>query len=511
MNLGDNLTAFQRWSSAYDRFKNASNALFDASTALCQSIDSSRVNLTISDVVEQTLLQIYNKLDSIDTIGAQIARSRAMLYRTVNMSATLVPVNTLPSEVLAQVFMHSMPELEDSLGEIQITHQASVIASVCSRWRKLSIATPSLWSCINVVRRDSLDHQRYFFKLVGIWLERASGAPLHLYIRDAQRPDHAERELDLVSLLKPWLPRIATLHLYESSLSLCESIIVAFFDHDGDVALNKLDVTCPGRGEIVPLRERISPFSLTQPTSVLQGLNHLELGEMNLDDLLDFREFVVILSNMRALRTLVLQALMFFDEATGEYPEVTLPDFQKLVVRSYSSEEVLWNLVALLRPGPNKLVVRLSSIYSNPIGTAAFFQHANVTVLSIDNLVAGGISGLTQSLDNCPHLQSLQLTMDSDIRGTLEVLTKEVQGGTVARCPGLRRLQLVTAHEMDSLAIEQLKKVAGTYSLTELDFNMHGSGRGPDDDPDTAALVKWLCQRVQKVWVNECLMDPNRY
>ncbi|QRV89111.1 pyrolysin [Ceratobasidium sp. AG-Ba] len=511
MNLEDSLTTFQRWSSAYDLFKNASNALFDASTALCQSIDSSRVNLTTSDVVEQTLLQIHNKLDSIDTIGAQIARSRAMLYRTVNMSATLVPVNTLPSEVLAQVFVYSMPQLEDSLGKIQIPHQASVIASVCSLWRKLSIATPSLWSCVNIVRRDNLDRQRYFFKLVEIWLERASGAPLHIHIHDTQPPDHAERELDLVSLLKPWIPRIATMKLYESSLKLCENIINSFFDHDGDVVLNHLDVTSPGRGQIVPLRERINPFSLMQPASVLQGLNHLELGGVALDDLLDFREFVVILSNMRALRTLVLHALMFFDEATGEYPELTLPDFQKLVVRSYSSEEVLWSLVALLRPGPNKLEVHLSSIYRNPIGTAAFFQHADVTVLSIDNMVAGGISGLTQSLDYSPHLQSLQLTMDSDIRGTLEVLTKEVQGGTVVRCPDLRRLQLITTHEMDSLTIEQLKKVAGTYSLAELDFNMHGSGRGPDDDPDTAALVKWLCQRVQKVWLNERLMDPGIY
>lgn len=73
--------------------------------------------------------------------------------------ALLSPARRLPVEVLQEIFHHcSLDKLEGSLVDHR---QAPVLLThICSSWRRVAIATPSLWSSIHIVSpRHKLEAQ----------------------------------------------------------------------------------------------------------------------------------------------------------------------------------------------------------------------------------------------------------------------------------------------------------------------------------------------------------------
>lgn len=85
-----------------------------------------------------------------------------MSFRLKSLINSFSPVNRLPPEVLATVLTHRWPGRD----LISATH-------VCRHWRRTLFSFASLWAEIHCAGEE----QTFFF------LERAKGAPLHVYLR----------------------------------------------------------------------------------------------------------------------------------------------------------------------------------------------------------------------------------------------------------------------------------------------------------------------------------------
>ena len=84
--------------------------------------------------------------------------------------------NRLPSEILAEIFHHTLPHNEwDTHG----TYMAQVlrIRHVCSHWRALGISTTTLWTRLVFMRRDIQE-----VEVAKVWLSRSGTAPITVAI-----------------------------------------------------------------------------------------------------------------------------------------------------------------------------------------------------------------------------------------------------------------------------------------------------------------------------------------
>ncbi|KAF8210997.1 hypothetical protein K438DRAFT_1534151, partial [Mycena galopus ATCC 62051] len=78
----------------------------------------------------------------------QLENERASLpsYRTRN-KAILSPLRRMPSEVLGEIFLWTLPSLQDAIitGRFDMGRSPWLLTRIRSRWRAVSLSTPSLW------------------------------------------------------------------------------------------------------------------------------------------------------------------------------------------------------------------------------------------------------------------------------------------------------------------------------------------------------------------------------
>ncbi|KAF9073484.1 hypothetical protein BDP27DRAFT_280547 [Rhodocollybia butyracea] len=94
----------------------------------------------------------------------------------------LAPVRKLPPEVLELVFDIVCTSFDENFAlDITIKTVRALtldLSQVCSVWREIVRATPSLWLCVSV----DLSHRNGAFKVMKHYLNQSRDAPLTLYI-----------------------------------------------------------------------------------------------------------------------------------------------------------------------------------------------------------------------------------------------------------------------------------------------------------------------------------------
>lgn len=90
-------------------------------------------------------------------------------------------INTLPSEISSYIFitlvegsLYARSTDDNSYGSCEYP---TLISSVCTHWRRVSISTPHLWAYIEFMStKNSLRN----LERVKLWLERSQSSPLRL-------------------------------------------------------------------------------------------------------------------------------------------------------------------------------------------------------------------------------------------------------------------------------------------------------------------------------------------
>ncbi|RDB24230.1 hypothetical protein Hypma_008595 [Hypsizygus marmoreus] len=96
------------------------------------------------------------------------------------------PINRLPLELFGEIFQHYLAELRKDSFTVRVSSLRSttfaqfnpvILGHVCSSWRALTLAMPTLWSSIAVIK-PTMSH----IPMIQLWLERAADCPLSLTI-----------------------------------------------------------------------------------------------------------------------------------------------------------------------------------------------------------------------------------------------------------------------------------------------------------------------------------------
>ncbi|KAJ6580866.1 hypothetical protein B0H19DRAFT_844203, partial [Mycena capillaripes] len=97
-------------------------------------------------LLDEKIVKLQNTLNQLEEDPRSLLR-----YRMRN-SEILSPLRRMPSEVLSEIFSWISPSLRTELARRRFDVEDSpwVLTHISSRWRAVSISTPSLWSRIAI-------------------------------------------------------------------------------------------------------------------------------------------------------------------------------------------------------------------------------------------------------------------------------------------------------------------------------------------------------------------------
>jgi hypothetical protein len=126
-----------------------------------------------------------------------LKQNRIALQRELN--ATVFPVATLPFEIVAEIFLHYTPHFHKPYAPVFYPSAPSVaITGVCRAWRDIALATPSLWSTLDVdfdlIPPHVVSVPGLVEGFIYRWLDRAGTCPLSL-VFDAPARGHGSGRL----------------------------------------------------------------------------------------------------------------------------------------------------------------------------------------------------------------------------------------------------------------------------------------------------------------------------
>ncbi|KAJ7590004.1 hypothetical protein C8J56DRAFT_1163730 [Mycena floridula] len=100
----------------------------------------------------------------------------------------LLPLRSLPSELLSEIFVHCMPAKPETISP---RNPPFTLSSVCSRWRAVAVSTPKIWTGLvfgSVERRH--------IELTKIFISRSGAIPLDISFRwFSQEEEGLENEI----------------------------------------------------------------------------------------------------------------------------------------------------------------------------------------------------------------------------------------------------------------------------------------------------------------------------
>ncbi|KAJ6580859.1 hypothetical protein B0H19DRAFT_930621, partial [Mycena capillaripes] len=96
--------------------------------------------------LDEEMAKLQNTLKQLEE-----ARASLLSCRTRN-SAILSPLRRMPPEVLGEIFSWTPASLRAELarGRFDMAHSPWVLTRISSRWRAVSLSTPSLWSRVAI-------------------------------------------------------------------------------------------------------------------------------------------------------------------------------------------------------------------------------------------------------------------------------------------------------------------------------------------------------------------------
>ncbi|KAG8683803.1 hypothetical protein FRC09_015840, partial [Ceratobasidium sp. 395] len=163
-------------------------------------------------MVEKLLTAVDSELESLVAEEHALHNMRvSLLMARNNLSSTLVPVNTLPPEILVNIFSLSMTRcVRDDREHL---HN---FTGVCAYWRQVAMNAVQLWSHIDIGpgAPDSL---------ANMLLERTKNAPIHVHLHEPKRENNeptSEQEVSRATkILLPHVHRIRSLDIESYSYS----------------------------------------------------------------------------------------------------------------------------------------------------------------------------------------------------------------------------------------------------------------------------------------------------
>lgn len=169
----------------------------------------------------------------------QLINIRAILSRARNRATA--PINLLlPTEILCHIFSFF---LKPSKPFQERNHHPTILASVCSSWRRLVISTRSFWG--HLLLRSTMGSRGAgnLLRRTQLYLGRSCGALFHLEF-DGQWAT-AMQEANVVSLLAPHMTLLRSLDYSVNNTNFDRPILACWLEHGTPGSLTRLFIQAP--------------------------------------------------------------------------------------------------------------------------------------------------------------------------------------------------------------------------------------------------------------------------
>lgn len=183
----------------------------------CSALENYSISQEISDRITKEIVQVH----SYET---KIQQAKLAISRVRNRTPAIVPINSLPLEILARIFRlvcgksfcAESVDFED-LTESRLPKYPDLLMSVCSRWRHILTCSREIWSHIDLVPHYIFNREfsRKAVDRAEVHAARAGQLPLEIHIRDLdpRAPEQTAADQELLDFLASVASRMTSLDL----------------------------------------------------------------------------------------------------------------------------------------------------------------------------------------------------------------------------------------------------------------------------------------------------------
>ncbi|KAG8707523.1 hypothetical protein FRC09_001777 [Ceratobasidium sp. 395] len=214
--------AFVQWKAFHDSLVVSVQSYLNACATLESVLTQPLQSTGDKPLLEGVLQLVSSELPSFSACNDQLRTSWCSLTRLRNRATKLVPIHSLPPEVLSNIFVIAKRSarllcVQDVVPDDEPPKPSCLdhIMGVCAYWRHIAIDTSSLWTHIDLVTAGRWANR--FMARAQYRLERAGDLPIELHIQDTSDPSQAGLGLEnvqrLVGFLSPYAKRYRSLHI----------------------------------------------------------------------------------------------------------------------------------------------------------------------------------------------------------------------------------------------------------------------------------------------------------
>ncbi|KAF8214063.1 hypothetical protein K438DRAFT_1956164 [Mycena galopus ATCC 62051] len=146
----------------------------------------------------------------------QLHQTRSDVERELHATATY-PVLTLPTEITAEIFLCCLPVFDPLCIPNHKSSAPIVLTAVCRQWRDIALATPVLWSKLQVrfgkIAPEIVLKPTFIEGIIDRWLDRAGNRPLLLEFEHRSGTKSLFTLSRFRKLIHRWSPRVQYLSL----------------------------------------------------------------------------------------------------------------------------------------------------------------------------------------------------------------------------------------------------------------------------------------------------------
>lgn len=247
-----------------------------------------------------------------------LKRNRSTLLSPPSHRCMQASVNSLPVELLSEIFRYSLPEFPCFRSEFA----PLLLTQVCQQWRTVALETHDLWEALNI--NNAALRRKNILPLLRLWLERSGSRTIAVdvdisildgIIRNPSLEEYRKKHNVYRTLLATISPHRHRIHSLKGTLPMS---IAADLGFDGMDTLEVMDlvgiseVTDPSRPLYIDLSKRmpklkflsLENIGLDQQSLYSQSqLSRLELSDMRNPFYLNCQTAVDVLKSLPNLQT----------------------------------------------------------------------------------------------------------------------------------------------------------------------------------------------------------------
>ncbi|KAG9123646.1 hypothetical protein FRC07_014392 [Ceratobasidium sp. 392] len=480
----------QTWCDASIMLSDAVQHYLDASPALeAASLHSSAYD-SDGGTLDELFVATYAEKARADERSRELARAALALNRAHNRSPKLVPILSLPNEILVSIFTLTLPRcaLLTSRQYTKIPKCLSAqtlltITHVCSSWRQIALNVAALWAHVDIEERGPSDIKR--MELNELLFSRASASPFSVQVFA-----EAFFRTPFMSALDQLCPHLHKVHsLYFRSDSNRARPLYYWLKNGTPGSVKELSLIGPECSassshitfESTPLDPaRVSSFlaplqvlrlqgmSLDWESSAYHGLVHLELFDIPPNASPTLQQLNRILSVCPKLRVLRL-GLQNITEVHRSLQPVALNMLETLDLFDTPTTPCS-HILPMITPGPTELFLRISTKRNLDL-ILSLSNRSNITGLYITMSLTKHAKHFSRFLASFKNLRALAIDFlgcSKEICNTaLDELAHIQDPDSLRFVSGWDKLDALWLINGD-LDVECLKNVIGVHPIRTL-------------------------------------------